>query len=55
MIMINYSTLRSRVCMLLIFFVFFRLKSEGERCTTWTPHLHLDGQQVGKSRWGRDC
>lgn len=54
---LTISTLRSRVCKFFFFFLssFFVFKLEGERCTTWTPHLLSDGQQEGRSWWGRDC
>lgn len=46
---LTISTLRSRVC------IFFVVKSEGEICTTWTPHLLSGGQQEGRSWWARGC
>lgn len=52
---LTISTLRSRVWMLVVVFLCLVFKSEGERCSTWTPHLPSGGQQEGRSWWGRDC
>lgn len=49
MIMINYFHIE--VTGLYGFFLSFSFvfKSEGERCTTWAPHLPSGGQQEGRS------
>lgn len=47
--MINYFHIEVTGLYVFVFLLFFVFKSEGERCTTWTPHLPSDGQQEGRS------